>query len=235
MPCGDVPLKLAFSDFNHKGRGTTIGAISGPVAYSLETVTIAHGSTTEVTVDVAPWMPGRVTLEVLEASQPVRDAFVEFEPVRSLRTALPKPTTAGMRVSRRIVKLTDEKGRAMFPVVPHGAWRIRVREANWLWTTELETLTVEPGSETRLTSALRLAKGTVTVVDAVTGAAQGAREVWLEPRSGVRVLRRTDEYVQVALRLGPGLYRVFATETAEQPAATLEWGPAGAVDPVLRM
>ncbi len=228
VPCGESVLRLVFSDFNHKGRGTTLGGISGPVGYPLGVVSVDASTQANLTVDVSDWMPGSVRLEVMEAGLPVRDAIVELEPSGS-HVGLPDPTTPGAQVSRRLVQITDGRGQAHFPVVPKGSWRIRVRDANWLWTQELGLETIGPGAKIERALSLQLVEDSVAWLDQLTGAPSANHEVWLEPRSGVRVLRRTDDEGRLTLRLGAGTYRLFASQASKDPAATLEWGPAGGV------
>ncbi len=228
VPCGEATLRLMFSDFNHRGRGTTLGGVSGPVGYPLGAVSIKPSSVSEIAIDVRDWMPGRVDLEIQHAGRPVRDAIVELEPWDS-HDGLPQPAKTGVTVSRRLLRLTAGVGRARFPVVPKGRWRVRVRDANWLWTTELGQLNVDAGAKIEQSHSLELIEGSVTLLDPTSAAPMVHRSVWVELRPGARAIWPTDSQGKLSLRLGPGTYRLFEAEDALSPIATLEWGPAGGV------
>lgn len=158
----------------------------------------------------------------------MRDAIVELEPWDS-HDGLPQPVKSGITVSRRLLRLTDGVGRARFPVVPKGRWRVRVRDANWLWTTELGQLKVDAGARIQQSHSLELIDGSVTLLDPTSAAPMASQSVWVELRPGARAIWPTDSQGKLSLRLGSGTYRLFEAEDAQSPMATLEWGPAGGV------
>ncbi|MFT6108029.1 MAG: RNA polymerase sigma-70 factor (ECF subfamily) [Planctomycetota bacterium] len=237
VPIGEASVWLALSDFNHTGRGTTLGGVTGPVGYPLGNLIVRAGAATTLEVDVAAVWPGRLELTASHAGLPLADAVVELEPVGS-HAHLPYPFGLKKSVSRKLVRLSDGTGRVLFPRLPSGTWRIRVRDGDWLWSSDGGVCEIGPGEIQRLDIAVQLATAGVTLVDRATGEALASQDVLLEIAPGIVVTRRTDAAGGLRLRLGPGRYPVGlkaeGTEDGEN-RVPLVWDIDGPVEPMLRI
>ncbi len=235
-PEGPATVWLSLSDFNHTGRGTPLGGVTGPVGYPVGSVDVRAGVASEVTVDLGELWPGRVEVVVRDAGQVLSDAVVELEPVGS-HGHLPYPFGADVTVSRTLSQLTDGSGRALFPRVPKGRWKIRIRDIEWLWVSPGGEVEVRSGARERIEVAAELATSEVQILDDATGEPLRSGSVTIEmaPRHSVR--RMTDAEGRLQLRLGPGKYPVSITKQEGAAAApgTLEWDVDGPARPVLRL
>ena len=235
-PEGPATLWLSLSDFNHTGRGTPLGGVTGPVGYPVGSVEVLAGGAREVSVDLGDVWPGRVEVIARHRGQVLADAVVELLPVGS-HAHLPYPFGTGVEVSRTLSQLTDGSGRALFPRVPKGLWKIRIRDIEWLWVSQGGEVNVESGARERVELAAELAEGEVTVVDESTGEPLPLASVSIGMAERKSVRRVTDAAGRLRLRLGPGSYpvRLLSDASDAAPEALLEWEADGPLRPVLRL
>ncbi|QDV05032.1 ECF RNA polymerase sigma factor SigW [Planctomycetes bacterium Poly30] len=233
-PEGPATIWLSLSDFNHMGRGTPLGGITGPVGYPVGSVNVRAGETVETEVDLGAVWPGRLEVVVRQAGRVITDAVVDLEPVGS-HAHLPYPFGDEVDVSRVLSHLTDGSGRALFDRVPKGLWRIRVRDIEWLWAAGAGEIEIESGERKRVEVAVELAEADVTLVEASSGEPlrDTAVTIGIAPRRRVR--RVTDADGKLRLQLGPGSYPVALDGREGGAEALLEWGAAGPVKDQLRL
>lgn len=233
-PAGEATIWLSFSDFNHTGRGTPLGGVTGPVGYPVGRVSVRAGETVEAAVDLGAVWPGRLEVVIRQAGRVLTDAVVELEPVAS-HAHLPYPFGADVDVSRVLSGLTDGSGRALFDRVPRGPWRIRVRDIEWLWVTGGGEIEMASGENERIELAVELAEAEVTLLDGASGEPLSRTPVTVEMARGRRVRRVTDADGKLRLELGPGSYAVTLDGAPGGLGALLEWGVDGPVGDRIRL
>ncbi|MEM8710466.1 MAG: sigma-70 family RNA polymerase sigma factor, partial [Planctomycetota bacterium] len=174
VPVGQAELWLAYTELNLAGRGTPLGSPTGTLGFVLGEVAIRSDQAASIEARLDGCLPGAVSLTVLRDGSALRDAVVELEPTEETAAKL-RPLRGGPARRIAIARLTDGAGRVRFSRVPPGAWRVRVREAGWLWAALANTIEVTAEAQAQAAISVALREGVVQI-----SSAAAPTTLWIE-------------------------------------------------------